>query len=57
MIQITNVNPELLADDIKVYVQSKDKDIKVLNVEDQSAEGWNTKSFVLTVDYNVDSQY
>ena len=39
MIQITNVNPELLADDIKVYVQSKNKDIKVLNVEDLRRRG------------------
>ena len=55
MIQITNVNPELLADYIKVYVRSKDNDIKVLNVEDLSAEGWSTKRFALTVDYNYES--
>ena len=34
-----------------MYVQSKDKDIGVLNVEDLSAEGWGTKRFVLIIDY------
>ncbi len=50
-VQITKVNSELEADDIKEFFVNKEMGIEVINIEDKTSEGWQTKRFLLTFDY------
>ena len=49
-LQITNVNSDLNEDNIKEYIQSKD--VEIQGIEDKTSEGWQTKRFLITFDYN-----
>ncbi len=50
-VQITNVNSELEADDIKEFIVNKEMGIEVINIEDKTSKGWQAKRFLLTFDY------
>ncbi len=50
-VQITNVNSELKADDLKEFIVNKEMGIEVINIEDKTSERWQTKCFLLTSDY------
>ena len=47
-VQITNINPEKEADDIKNYITAQDANMKILDISDTSTAGWNTKRFLVT---------
>ena len=48
-LQITNVNNELSTGDIKKYMS--EKGVEVVNIEDKSSDGWETKRFLITLLY------
>ena len=48
-LQITNINRELGEEDIKEYL--KGKGVEASRIEDKSSEGWETKRFLLTLQY------
>lgn len=50
-LQLTNLSPTLGTDDISNYVENKGDDINVLKVEDITSECWNTKRFLVTLEY------
>ncbi len=50
-VQITNVNSELEVDDIKKFIVNKEMGIEMINIEDKTSEGCQTKRFLLTFDY------
>ena len=49
-VQLTNINPEKTADDIKLYVKSQNEEIELGDIQDTSSEGWQTKRFLATFD-------
>ena len=42
-VPITNVNSELVAENIREFIDNKESRIKVINIEDKIADGWSTK--------------
>ena len=48
-VQLTNVHPDVSAEDLKSYISEKDTSINIVELKDMSSEGWETKRFVVTL--------
>lgn len=49
-VQLTNVHSSVTENNLREYVKGKNQEITILNVEDKTSEGWDTKRFIVTFD-------
>ena len=52
-VQLTNVHPSIVVDDIQGFITDKDSSIKALDIRDMSSDGWETKRFVVSFDSEI----
>ena len=49
-VQLTNVHSSVTENNLREYIKEKNQEITILNIEDKTSEGWDTKRLIVTFD-------